>query len=71
MISGPAPGLLFNDLKDHKEPALLLCRVSFSNLIAIRREIFLKSKNACSSWAALMKLSHCPYYRASGLHEAC
>lgn len=71
MISGLAPGLLFNDLKDHKEPALLLCPVSFSNLIAIRREIFLKSQNACSSWAALMKLSDCAYYGASGLHEAC
>lgn len=71
MISGLAPGLLFNDLKDHKEPAFLLCRFSFSNLIAIRREIFLKrKKNDCSSWATLIKLSHCAYYQASGLHEA-
>lgn len=70
MISGLAPGLLFNDLKDHKEPAFLLCGSSFSNLIAIRREIFLKRKTACSSWAPLIKLSHCVYYRSSGLREA-
>lgn len=36
MISALAPGLLFNDLKDHKEPSFLLCGFSFSNLIATK-----------------------------------
>lgn len=70
MISALAPGLLFNDLKDHKEPSFLLCHFSFSNLIATQREIFLKRKTAFSSWVPLIKLSHCVYYRASDLREA-
>lgn len=74
MISGLAPGLLFNDLKDHKEPVFPLCRFSFSNLIAIRREIFLKRKKKKKRLLlsrALIKLSHRAYYWASGLREAC
>lgn len=70
MISALAPGLLFNDLKDGKEPSFLLCRFSFSNLIATQREIFLKRKTACSSWAPLITRSHCAHFRASDLREA-